>query len=126
MSNLVTHLAINADDLPESMAFYRAVFGWEFEEYFPGFYRMRGGHRLDVIALQQRRDLLPAPSNGFECTVEVDDIAAVIATALANGGSVVADPATIPGVGELVWLADPAGNTVGAITYVAIEGDRRG
>jgi len=28
-----------------------------------------------------------------------------------------AEPATIPGVGELVWLADPGGNVVGAMRY---------
>jgi len=79
---------------------------------------MEGVHEVRVVAVQQRRDLLASgPTTGFECTVAVDDIAATIALAVEHGGSVLAEPATIPGVGELVWLADPGGNVVGAMRY---------
>jgi predicted enzyme related to lactoylglutathione lyase len=114
----VSHVAINADDLPASLAFYETVFGWRFDEDYPGFFRMECSHEVRVVAVQQRRDLLPdGPTTGFECTVGVDDLAAAIEAALANGGRVLAAPATIPGVGTLAWLADPAGNVVGAMRY---------
>ncbi|MEP6560175.1 MAG: VOC family protein [Nakamurella sp.] len=118
MPGALSHVAINADDVPASLAFYEAVFGWRFVEYFPGFYRMDGVHPVQVVAIQQRRDLLPdGPTTGFESTVAVDDLPATIAAAVANGGKVLAESATIPGVGELVWLADPGGNVVGAMRY---------
>jgi uncharacterized protein len=118
MPGILSHIAINADDVPASLSFYSAVFGWRFTEYFPGFFRMEGVHEVRVVAVQQRRDLLPSgPTTGFECTVAVDDIAATIALAVEHGGSVLAEPATIPGGGELVWLADPGGNVVGAMRY---------
>lgn len=118
MSGQLSHVAINADDLPASLSFYEAVFGWRFTEYFPGFYRREGVHEVPVLAVQQRRDLLPGlPTTGFECTVAVDDVPGTIAAAVSHGGKVLADPATIPGVGELVWLADPGGNVVGAMRY---------
>ena len=34
------------------------------------------------------------------------------------GGRVVMERATIPGVGDLVFVADPSGNVVGVIQYV--------
>jgi predicted enzyme related to lactoylglutathione lyase len=116
----LSHVAINADDLPASLSFYEAVFGWRFAEDFPGFFRMVRPHEVHVVAVQQRRDLLPdRPTTGFECTVGVDDVEAAIEAALAHGGRVLAEPAVIPGVGTLVWLADPAGNVVGAMRYDA-------
>ena len=118
MTASLSHVAINADDLPASLAFYEAVFDWRFTEYFPGFYRMERPHEVGVVAVQQRRQLLPdAPTTGFECTVGVEDVDAAIAAALAHGGRVLAEPAVIPGVGTLVWLADPSGNVVGAMRY---------
>jgi uncharacterized protein len=118
MTSPVSHLAINADDVDASLAFYRAVFGWEFTEYFPGFHRLEVSHEIRAIAVQQRRDLLPGgPTTGFECTVAVEDLAATIAAATSYGGSVLAEPAEIPGVGTLVWLSDPGGNVVGAMEY---------
>ena len=118
MSSPLSHVAVNADDLEASVSFYRSVFGWELEEYFPGFYRLEVAHEIRAIAVQQRRALLPdGPTTGFECTVAVVDLDATIAAATGNGGSVLAEPATIPGVGTLAWLRDPGGNVVGAMQY---------
>ena len=119
MTASLSHVAINADDLPASLAFYEAVFGWRFTEYFPGFHRMEATHEVRVVAVQQRRDLLPGgPTTGFECTVGVDDVDAAVSAALAHGGRLLAEPAEIPGVGTLAWLADPGGNVVGAMRYL--------
>lgn len=119
MSHLISHVAINADDVPRSLAFYRAVFGWEFNEWAPGFYRMEGvTHAVPVVAVQQRRQLLPDhPTTGFECTVAVDDVAQCIAVALQHGGRLLTDPVVIHGVGELAWLQDPGGNVLGVMRY---------
>ncbi|HEX4724844.1 MAG TPA: hypothetical protein VH333_20175 [Pseudonocardiaceae bacterium] len=74
-----------------------------------------------TAAVQQRRELVAdRPTNGFECTVGVDDVDRTIATALAAGGRVLMAPSTIPGVGRLVWLADPSGNVVGAMAYESV------
>jgi hypothetical protein len=114
----ISHVAINADDLGKSLEFYEAVFGWTFTETYPGFFRMEAPHTIQVVAVQQRRDLLPSgPTTGMEATVAVEDLAAVISAALDHGGTVLAEPATIPGVGELVWLSDPSGNVIGAMRY---------
>ena len=54
---------------------------------------------------------------GFECTVAVDDVDAVTAAAVAAGGEVLMARTTIPGVGDLAFVKDPAGNIVGAMRY---------
>lgn len=120
MNSPISHVAINADDPAAALDFYRAVFGWEFEEYFPGFFRLEVSHEIRAIAVQQRRDLLPdGPTTGFECTVAVPDLDATIAAAAAHGGTVLIEPTQIPGVGTLVWFQDPSGNVVGAMRYDA-------
>jgi uncharacterized protein len=54
---------------------------------------------------------------GFECTVAVDDVGAVADAVLANGGRLLMDRTTIPGVGELIFFEDPGGNVAGAMQY---------
>jgi hypothetical protein len=121
MAARIAHVAINADDPPASMDFYQALFDWRFSEYYPGFFRMAvEGRGSPIVAVQQRRDLLPGgPTTGFECTVAVQDVRAVMTAARAHGGQVLSDPQVIAQVGELVWLADPGGNVVGAMRYEA-------
>jgi predicted enzyme related to lactoylglutathione lyase len=70
-----------------------------------------------VIALQQRRDVGGVRMTGFECTVAVDDVGAVAAAVAANGGRLLMERTTIPGVGDLVLFEDPAGNVAGAMQY---------
>jgi|SRR3954447_2263283 predicted enzyme related to lactoylglutathione lyase len=116
MHGHIAHLAVNADDLPATRAFYEGVFGWRFEEYAPGFVRTHdaGG---PIAAVQGRRALLAARTNAPEVTFEVDDVDAFAAEAVRLGGRVVMPKATIPGVGSLVFVADPSGNLVGGIRY---------
>jgi predicted enzyme related to lactoylglutathione lyase len=120
--NTLTHFAINADDLPATRAFYRATFGWEFSAWGPpGFYRVEADDPRGpgvTAALQQRRQLLPdRPTTAFECTIAVDDVRRAETAALAAGGRLLMQTTTIAGVGQLVWLADPSGNVVGAMQY---------
>lgn len=117
----VSHFAINADEPEASQGFYRAAFGWRFEPWGPpGFFHVQradGGLPGPIGALQARRSLLDEPTNGFECTVAVADLDAAVAAGQGAGGRVLMDRSTIPGVGHLVFLADPAGNVVGAMQY---------
>jgi len=116
----VAHFAINADDLQGAMTFYTGLFGWRFEPWGPpGFYQIdRPTAPVMRAALQQRRELADgARMTGFECTVAVDDLAAALAKVVPLGGRVVMEPVTIPTVGTLAWLEDPAGNALGVMQY---------
>ncbi|WP_214408260.1 VOC family protein [Pseudonocardia lacus] len=121
MSSVLRHFALNATDVPAAQRFYAATFGWAFEPWGPpGFFHIRTGS-ADADsqvrgALQRRRELLPGGRMlGLEGTFDVDDLPAVLRAARASGGRVLAEPATIAGVGTLAWLADPDGNAVGAM-----------
>jgi predicted enzyme related to lactoylglutathione lyase len=118
----VAHYAINADDLERARRFYSNVFGWEFQAWGPpGFYMIETGDSLRVAmrsSLQKRRELMPGVRmNGFECTVSVSDIDAAAKAIEANGGTIVMQICTLPGVGRLLFFRDPEGNLAGAMQY---------
>src|SRR3954451_3570587 len=116
MTTRLTHLAINADDLDASRRFYTGVLGLDFADYLgPEFMRTE----LDglLIALQRRRDIGGVRPNGPECTFAVDDARSVAERAQALGGRVLMHPTLVPHAGELTFLADPAGNVIGAMQY---------
>jgi hypothetical protein len=127
----VKHFAINADDLPRARRFYERVFGWRFEPWGPpGFFMIATGEKGAAAekgepgvlgSLQQRRELVKGKRmTGFECTIAVDqDVEKVAAAVTANGGKVVMQKATIPGVGDLIFFEDPEGNLAGAMRYDA-------
>jgi predicted enzyme related to lactoylglutathione lyase len=120
MTGELTHFAINADDVEATMRFYEAVFGWTFQPWGPpGFFHIDTGAGVPPRgALQQRRELVAGTRTvGFECTVSVSDVDAVAKAAVAHGGRVVMARSTISGVGDLVFVADPSGNVVGALRH---------
>ena len=71
------------------------------------------------IGLMHRR-LVPRTGtglNGFEPTVSVDDLDAVITAVKGHGGRVTMPKSGIPTVGTLVRFEDTEGNDVGAMKY---------
>jgi predicted enzyme related to lactoylglutathione lyase len=118
----LAHFAINADDVDAARRFYEAVFDFGFSAWGPpGFYLVDTGatDRPAIAgALQQRRELIPGTRTvTFECTFAVDDVDVVAAAVLANGGRILMEKTTIAGVGDLIWIADPDGNALGAMRY---------
>ena len=119
----VRHFAINADDLPRARSFYERVFSWSFQPWGPpGFFMIATGEgETPLGSLQQRRALVPGLKlNAFECTIAVEqDVAEIAAAVTANGGRILMEKATIPGVGDLIFFEDPDGNVAGAMRYDA-------
>jgi uncharacterized protein len=118
----LAHFAINADDLPRARRFYEAVFGWTFSAWGPpGFFQIDMGAappQPPMGALQQRRPLVEGvETRAFECTLAVPDIHATAAAIEAHGGTILMPVVTLPGVGQLLFFADPEGNQVGAMQY---------
>jgi predicted enzyme related to lactoylglutathione lyase len=121
MASALRHFAINANDVDRAARFYQQVFGWKFRAWGPpGFFKIDSGEAEPAVigALQQRRELIPGvPTNGFECTIAVDDVDAVAAAVRAGGGRILMEKTTIPGVGDLIFFADPEGNVAGAMRF---------
>src|SRR3978361_2370616 len=113
----IAHFAIHADDPEAALRFCEALFGWRFEPWGPpGFFRMER-ESGPVIALQQRRDLGGGRVTGFAGPGAVQAGGAVADAVLPHGGRLLMERTTIPGVGELIFFEDPAGNVAGAMQY---------
>ena len=114
MHGEIAHFAINADDVTATRGFYEALYGWSFTEAYPGFWRTTDAGAA-VGAIQSRRTF--AHDAGLEVTFAVDDADAIASRAELHGGRVLMPPSEIPGVGKLVFVADPSGNVTGAMRF---------
>ncbi|HEY2221171.1 VOC family protein [Actinomycetospora sp.] len=117
----VAHFAVNADDLEASRAFYEAVLDWRFVPWGPPeFFQIQGPDGTTpgpIGALQRRRTFDDGTAAPVEITVAVDDVAACCAAAVSSGGRVLMAATVIAGVGELAFVADPAGTPIGLMRY---------
>jgi hypothetical protein len=119
MGSNLQHFSINADDVEATRRFYEAVLGWQFEAWGPPeFYRVTTGQGGVQGALQRRRELVEGQRMvGLEGTFSVEDVDEVARAVVANGGVILMEKTRIAGVGDLVWLQDPAGNALGVMRY---------
>ena len=122
MPNHIRHFAVHADDVDRARSFYESVFAWRFEPWGPpNFYLIRTGPEGDrglQGALQERQQPLQGSGlRGFECTIGVDDLDAVLALIPRFGGTVVSQPFVIDAVGRLAFFHDTEGNRVGVMQY---------
>ena len=122
MPNHIRHFAVHADQVDRARSFYEAVFRWRFEPWGPpNFYLIRTGPDGDrgvQGALQERQQPLDGTGmRGYECTIGIDDLDAVLALIPRFGGTVVSQPFVIEGVGRLAYFHDTEGNRVGVMQY---------
>ena len=116
------HFEIHASNPQVAIDFYSALFGWSFNKWEGGEYWMihTGPDEQPGIngGLIPRRGALPesmAAVNAFVITVDVDNLDAIVATALAAGGVSAAPKMAVPGIGWLAYLKDPDGNIFGVM-----------
>ena len=118
----VVHFEIHAGDVQGAIAFYRAVFAWDFPDCgHGGYYGVITGAEGEpginggLIARQS-----PPPSGedavtSFVCTVDVPDLDAYVARVTATGGSGAMAKTAVAGVGWLAYCKDTEGNTFGML-----------
>lgn len=119
----VVHFEIQADDVERAKAFYAAVFDWSFVDYS----QVTGSPYWGVVTgpedeaginggLLERPAPAPAPeqgTNGYVCTVGVEDYDATEARILEGGGQVALPKSALPGMAWQGYYIDPEGNTFG-------------
>jgi len=119
----VVHFEIQADDVERAKAFYATVFGWSFEDWSA----VSGSTYWGIVTgpademginggLLPRPVPAPAPeqgTNGFVCTIGVDDYDATEAAILGAGGRVALPKAALPGMAWQGYYLDQEGNTFG-------------
>ena len=116
------HFEIHASNPQAAIDFYSCLFGWSFNKWHGGDYWMihTGPDGQPGIngGLIPRRGPLPesmAAMNAFVITVDVDNVDAAVAHALAAGGTAVVPKMAVPGIGWLAYLKDPDGNVFGVM-----------
>ena len=123
----VAHFDVAADDVERARRFYERVFGWRFEAWGPpDFYLIHTGPPGDPgihgSVSKRNEPLTGRGRRGYECTISVDDLTAIRASVLANGGRILLEEHEIVGVGRLIRFEDSEGNIVYAMRYLEQEG----
>lgn len=102
----IDYIELPAHDMAASTAFYRAAFGWSFEDWGPGYQAFKdagldGGLRLEAGA---------PPQGGTLMILYSDDLAVSEAAIVAAGGEITARH-EFPG-GARIHTLDPGGNEI--------------
>jgi catechol 2,3-dioxygenase-like lactoylglutathione lyase family enzyme len=107
----LTHIALSVRDPERTLAFYSAVFG--VKEYFrdAATIQVQGPGPHDVLAFERRPATAGTPGGiihfGFRL-IAAQDIDAVVAAALAAGGTLISRGEFAPGV-PYAYIRDPDG-----------------
>jgi uncharacterized protein len=99
----IDYLELATTDIAETKRFYHAVFGWEFQDWGPGYAgfddgRMRGGFTTDR-----------AVGQGPLVVLYAADLEAIEALVVEHGGEIARATFDFPG-GRRFHFADPSGN----------------
>ena len=95
-------------DAEAAKAFYSALFGWEYFADENGYIMILNGGRNNGAMMQMDESFGPMPSV-WQPYFTVADIDAAIATAQAEGGTIIIPKTEAPGAGTFAYLSDPAG-----------------
>lgn len=121
--NSIVHFEIPSDDMEKSKEFYSKAFGWNIRtDKMPD-----GSDYNSAETAPTGEDLLPKEPGAINgalikrddklktpvITVDVDSVEEAIEKVEKAGGKVVIPKATMEGVGEYAYIADPAGNIIG-------------
>ena len=117
----VVHFEIHCSDLDRAERFYTGVFGWQISRWEAGpiDYRLIATGQDDAPgingALTAREGDAGPGMTGYVNTIEVDDLAETQRRIGECGGTVVREPASIPGVGTVAYFTDTEDNVFGAL-----------
>ena len=103
-----TFIELPAADLPAAKAFYGKVFGWSLTEFGPSYACTMTGE-VDVGLQGDPAEATRAPLT----VIQVDDLEATLAAALASGAAVTRPIFSFPG-GRRFHFTDPNGNELAA------------
>lgn len=107
---------IMARDQSAMQAFYTAVFGWQYTAGETGFAYVRFPVKAQPLlgGIGQADTSVPGSSPGHNFYLEVEDLEAAIARAVAAGGSTLMSPTDADGY-SFAMVRDPEGNPVGLV-----------
>jgi predicted enzyme related to lactoylglutathione lyase len=116
----VIHFEIHAGDPERAIAFYRALFGWEFTRWNSEieYWVVKTGEGqpgIDGGLVRRRGEIDGTAVIAYVCTVDVASVDEAARRAVELGGEVVVPKMPVPGVGWLVYAKDTEGNIFGCM-----------
>ena len=115
--NAPSYFEIQADDCARAVAFYKDVFGWNFQkdEGLPiEYWRIETeGPRGGLLGRPAAAPPAMSGTNSYVCSMEVEDFDAVAATILERSGRVALAKFAVPGKCWQGYFLDTEGNTFG-------------
>lgn len=113
MSNRVVHFEIPCNDPQKTMDFFKAVFGWDFQQFGTEEYWTvtTGDSKVPGIngGIMKKRD----PKQPVVNSIDVADLDKAVEKVESSGGKIVVPKMPIPTVGWLAYFTDPDGNIHG-------------
>jgi len=120
--NRPVHFEIHVEDPERAMAFYKGMFGWEFQKYdgpFDYWLITTGKDAPGIDGGMMRRMATtlgmkePTPVIAYVCTMDVADIDNTMAAAEKAGAVQALPKNAIPTMGWTAYYKDPEGNIFG-------------
>ncbi|MBH5318303.1 VOC family protein [Paenibacillus sp. GSMTC-2017] len=116
----VVHFEIEAKDPEKKMAFYKDVFGWEFQEMMEGYWSVITGPAEDEgidggIMKAASEDAVRTIN-----TIKVENLDEYLGKVEQAGGKVTSEKMDIPEVGVFAYCEDIDGLSFGVIEFTAI------
>lgn len=105
-------------NLEEARRFYAAAFGWEFNDYGPGYAGIRGKGGGEVGGLNPSARVRPG---GPLVILYSDDLEASVEAVRSAGGRIVTEPYDFPG-GRRFHFTDPSGHELAVWAPSSEEG----
>lgn len=102
----IDYIEFPAVRLPETKAFYQAVFGWKFTDYGPDYTSFEDGRLSGGFWTEHK---LAAPNSGPLVVLYAVDLAATERKVREHGGKIIKESFEFPG-GRRFHFADPSGN----------------
>jgi len=116
----VVHFEIQVGDVERATTFYRELFGWEFQEWGPGYWGVMTGEDAAGSewsgingGLFLREGAAPKPGqpvSSYVCAIDVDDCEAYAERAVTLGGAIAVPKSAMPGAGYSLYCTDTEGN----------------
>lgn len=115
----VIHFEVQADDPDRAIAFYKGLFGWEFNKWEgpTDYWNIKTGSKrqlgIDGGLIRRRGKIDGQAVIAYVCTVDVPSLEQSLQSIPQLGGTVVVPRMPIPEVGWLAYAKDPEGNIFG-------------
>jgi predicted enzyme related to lactoylglutathione lyase len=115
----IVRFEIHAEDPARAARFYHELFGWQFTrmggpaDYWAIVAAPEGSAGINGGLMRRPVPVEGKGVNAFICTIQVGDLDASFARALALGGSEALPKMAVPGQGWFAYVQDPEGNVLG-------------